>query len=147
MARIERIDFTKTGKNDGCTCDKCGQYITNIWTAKYSGGLVVHYGMDCFDKLLKDGKLSDYGVKLMHKALKRIKDVQTKMDAEKKLTEETDIAYQYTQEKHPYLQPSAWYGVPWEEYHEWMLNEFWPYRMNEAQKELAQFSKINFPEG
>ena len=48
MAKIEKIYFQRVGKNEGCSCDKCGQYITNIWTVRYKGSADIHFGMDCF---------------------------------------------------------------------------------------------------
>lgn len=144
MAHITKIDFMKTGRNEGCTCDKCGQYITNVWTVRYKGGVDVHFGMDCFDKMLKSSKLNDYGMKLMKKTLKSIERHQRGFEAEKNLTAETDKMYQMEQVHRDYGSQSAWYGVPWEEYHEWMLTVWWPTRFAEDQKELDRFSKINF---
>lgn len=144
MARIEKIDFMKVGRNEGCTCDKCGQYITNIWTVRYKGGVDIHFGMDCFDKMLKASKLNDYGMKLMKKTLKSIERHQHGFEAEKKLTEETDERYQMEQVHRDYGSQSAWYGSPWEEYHEWMLTVWWPARFKEDQENVDRFSKINF---
>lgn len=144
MARILKIDFFKTGRNEGCTCDKCGQYITNVWTVRYDCGVDVHFGIDCFDKMLKDSKLNDYGMKLMKKTLKSIERHQRGFEAEKKLTEETDEGYKLTQTLSGWETKSCWYGTPWKEYHEWMLTEWWPTRFKEDQEALDRFKKINF---
>lgn len=144
MARIERIDFEKVSRNRGCTCDKCGQYITKVWTVRYSGGVDVRLGMDCFDTMLKESRLNDFGMKAMKKALKSIERHHKGFEEEKRLTEETDEGYKGTQVKPAYGTPSYWYGRPWAEYHEWMLTEWWPARFAEDQKEIDRFSKINF---
>ena len=64
MAHIKHINFAHVGRNEGCLCDKCGQYIQNIVYVDYDDGI--------FAKLYNGGKLSTYGVKLMKKALKAI---------------------------------------------------------------------------
>ena len=143
MARINDISFTHVGKNEGCTCDKCGQYLTNIWTVEYSDGTRINFGIDCFDKMTKASHLNDYGEKIMRKTLKSIEKHQKMYEVEKALTEETDERYQAQQIKTECDTP-AWYGTPWAEYHEWMLTVFWPERFKEDQKEIARFSKINF---
>ena len=139
MAYIKQIRFSSVGKQEGCTCDKCGQYIRNIWTVDYQDGIQMKFGIDCFEKLSK-GKLTDYGMKIMKKALKNIEYYQTALEAEKALTEETDIRYQNEQTN----KYNAWYGSSWEEYHEWMINKWYPARFADAQKEIDRFRKVNF---
>ena len=65
MAYIKRISFAHVGRNEGCLCDRCGQYIQNIVTVDYADGVRINYGRDCFDKLYKSGRLNAQGVKLM----------------------------------------------------------------------------------
>ena len=113
MAYIKKISFASVGKQEGCTCDKCGQYIRNIWTVDYQDGV-------------SKGKLNDYGMKLMKKALKSIQHYQELLEAEKALTEETDERYQMTQEHHSWGSDGYWMGHPWEEYHKWMIEEWYP---------------------
>ena len=144
MARIKKINFDTVGRMEGCTCDRCGQYIQNIYTVYYSDDVMMHYGIDCFRKLLLTGELSDYGMKLMKKELKRIKFWIEKFEAEKLLTEETDLGYQREQEHVDWKPDSYWYGRPWEEYHEWMLTEWYPKRFEESQEVIEKFSKVNF---
>lgn len=74
MAYIKDIRFDSVDRKDGLVCDRCGAYIRNIYTVTYSDGLVAQYGMECFKKLFDAGKLTDFGRKLMMKALKRIED-------------------------------------------------------------------------
>ena len=144
MARIKKINFSAVGRMEGCTCDRCGQYIQNIYSVHFVDGIQMNYGIDCFRKLLLTGNLSDYGMKLMKKELKRLKHYQEMYEAEKLLTAETDEGYQRTQEKHDWESPSYWYGLPWEEYHAWMLNSWYPKRFEESQKIIEKFSKVNF---
>lgn len=141
MAHIVSINFAHTSKNQGCTCDRCGQWITNIWSVKWDDGLVINFGMDCFDKLLKNNKLSAYGMKLMHKALKSLERHQRELDAyvSGKMNADNDNQYKYDQEYGGY-----WQGRPYEEFRDWMINEWFPQRFKEDQKEIDRFSKINF---
>lgn len=144
MAHIKKIRFNRTGKEDGCLCDKCGQYIRNIWTVDYTDGVTLRFGIDCYEKLNKESGLTTYGQKLLKKATKRIEDYTKMFEAEKALTEETDIHYQNLQNPWDYESKDYWYGKPWEDYHEWMLNEWFPARFADADKEIAKFAKVNF---
>ena len=130
MARIIGIKFDHTGKNDGCTCDRCGQWITNIWTVKFDDGITAHFGIDCYEKMCKDSRLNDYGMKLMKKALKRIADFQKMQDDFEKQTAETCIAYQNEQAD---WNDSFWKGKSFEEYRQWMLEKWFPARFADCQ--------------
>ena len=139
MAYIKKIKFDKAGKNEGCLCDRCGQYIQNIWTVEFSGGLTVHFGVDCFEQMRKK-KLTNIGeqqFKKVMKAIERLKEWREKQEA---LTEETDTAYQYIQQN----QEDYWCGKPWSEYHEWMLTKFYEAREADCQKAIDRFGKVDF---
>lgn len=142
MAYIRKIIFSKSGKNDGCLCDRCGQYIQNIWTVSYSDGLVCHFGIDCFEKLTKESKLTSYGERELKKAMKSIEKHREMFEREKSLTAATDVAWQ--SEQMEWNKEHYWHGRPWEEYHEWMLNVWYPERFKDDQKQIDRFSKVNF---
>lgn len=146
MAHIEYIGFSSVGRNEGCLCDRCGQYIQNIVTVRYTDGLVLNYGQDCFDKLWKGAKLTAYGQKLFKEALKKSKEHQAEYQKwlNGEVTAETDQSWKNLQASNVYCEPSYWYGRPWEEYKTWMLEEWWPERFKEDQKRLDRFSKVNF---
>ncbi|MGN0180126.1 MAG: hypothetical protein ACI4DY_11960 [Monoglobaceae bacterium] len=141
MAHIKRINFTHVGKNEGCLCDKCGQYIQNIVYVDYDDGVRLNYGQDCFAKLYNSGRLNAYGVKLMKKTLKSIEKHSKQLDAYKsgKMNAENDVSYQYDQTYGGY-----WKGKPYEEYRNWMIEEWFPKRFEEDQKEIDRFAKVNF---
>lgn len=139
MAYIRKIRFDKVGKNEGCTCDRCGQYIRNIWTVTYHDGVSLHFGIDCFDKLNKE-KLSKMGLKLMNKALKDIEWYHNDEAEFMELTEETDIRWQNTSND----PDSYWHGHDYGEYRKWMLEKWYPARYADAQKVIDRFSKVNF---
>lgn len=140
MAYIQKIQFNRVGQNEGCTCDRCGQYIRNIWTVDYTDGIKMNFGIDCFEKLNKASKLNAYGMKKLKKALKFIEGHYDMIETEKAKTEETDGQWKYLQED----KESYWCGRPWNEYHKWMLEEFYPERIKEDQKRIDRFSKVNF---
>lgn len=144
MARIRKINFSRVGEQEGCTCDRCGQYIKNIWTVNYDDGITARFGIDCFEILTKESKLTSFGMKEWKKALKKIQEHQEWYEAEKAKTEETDIAWQNIQNPMEWEDKDYWYGRPYEEYHEWMLNEFFKVRFEEDQKQIDRFSKVNF---
>ena len=140
MAHIKKIEFNRVGQYEGCCCDKCGQYIRNIWIVTYTDGLVMNFGIDCFSKLNAE-KLNAYGMKEMKKALKHIEDHKAGFEAEKLLTEETDEDWKFIQEND---QESYWYGRSYEEYHKWILEEWWQERFRQDQKQIDRFRKVNF---
>jgi len=57
MKSIRSITTNKVGRNNGCTCDKCGLWITEIVTVKYSDGTAEHFGTTCFNKMWLSEKL------------------------------------------------------------------------------------------
>lgn len=144
MARIKKIMFYKTGKSDGCICDRCGQYIMNVWAVDYADGVSAKFGIDCFEALNKESGLSKFGERELKKTLKNIEKHRELFEKEKALTEETDIAYQNIQHPWDYEDKDYWYGRPWGEYHEWRLNEFWGMRFQEDQEAVDRFRKVNF---
>ena len=78
----------------------------------------------------------------MRKAMKSLEDVKACFERELEKTEETDPAYQTAQAD--WNKQDYWNGKPWEEYHKWMIEEFWPYRIQCAEKELDKYGKANF---
>lgn len=146
MPYIKEVSFERAGRLEGCLCDRCGQYIQNIVTVRWTDGIVIHYGTECFSKLCKTGKLTAYGTQLFKKALKRIKDHTERLEAYKsgEINAENDAAWIYAQNPRPYESPSYWYGKSYEEYRKFMIEEFFPCRLEEAQKEIARFSKVKF---
>lgn len=143
MAHIKKIKFSRVGKQEGCTCDRCGQYIRNIWTVDYKEGLTMNYGIDCWEAICKEG-LSKQGIRLMNKTMKSLQSYEERLAAytSKEITEENDMAYQT--EQADWNKDSYWYGRSWEEYRDWMVNDFFPERISGKQKELERFSKVDF---
>ena len=139
MARIKNIHFERVGEKEGCTCDRCGQYIRNIWTVDYLEGFSVHYGLDCWEKVYKNGTLSQAGEKLIKKTMKSIQHYEEMLMKWK--SGEMD-----EEGRHNFSASGAWEGSTFEEYKEWMINDLLPYRLEDAQKELKRFGKIDFKE-
>lgn len=141
MAYIRKISFSRSEQH-GCTCDRCGQYIKNIWTVTYADGVKLNFGIDCFEKLNKASKLSTQGMKIMRKALKDIEFYTEKLNEWKNgvWTEDNCIAWQNEKDD----KQSYWSDKTFEEYKEWYINEFYPYRLEQAQKEVDRFRKIDF---
>lgn len=143
MAHIKRIQFSEVPTKLGCTCDRCGQWIKNIWTVEYAEGFSIHYGLDCFEKVYKGGVLSQYGEKLMKKHLKAIKGYYKMLDDYKngKLTAENDSGYGFCQTCDG---GHYWKGRPFEEYRDWMVNDCIPAWIERKEEELERFKNINF---
>lgn len=146
MAHIKKIDFYRVGRKEGCLCDRCGQYIQNIVTVSYEEGAVVRYGQDCFANVYNSGKLSEHGVKLMKKTMKKIERYSKMLEDYKsgKMNPDKDKGWQFQQESVLYGQPSYWYGRDYEDYRVAMIESItrWIAECNE--KEVSRFKKINF---
>lgn len=143
MAHIKKISFARVSEQEGCTCDRCGQYIRNIWTVEYKEGLRMNYGLDCWEKVYKEG-LNAQGIKLIKKIMDSIKSYEERLAlyTNGEMTEETDESYKVEQAE--WNKDSYWYGRSFEEYKAWMINEFFPHRIADKQKELFRFAKVNF---
>jgi hypothetical protein len=140
MAHIKSVRFSSVGKSEGCTCDRCGQYIQNIWTVTFTEGMILNYGIDCFEKVQKTG-LSAVARKNIKKALKSIQayEEQIARFTSGERNEENDLAYKWEQQN----KQSAWYGEPYEKYRDWFINEFFPYRISLENETIAKYSKID----
>lgn len=140
MAHIEEIMFDHVGKNEGCMCDNCGAWLTNIWTVKFREGESLHFGMDCFNKRIK-GKLSAFGKKEMQKVLKRIQEHSELLNHLMQDAVTEDVQKEW--ESYKYWQ-DYWKDKPFKEWKGWMIEEVLPARLEEDRKALAKFEKINF---
>ena len=151
MARtsIKKIQFEALGKSSTFCCDRCGQYIKNVWTVNFDGGLTMHLGCDCFEKIWKGKGLTDFGKKQFKKLLKRIRTHKEGYDKWVNMTEEDYLAScaeagliaKYLDSD------TSFYGMTFTEYRDWMLNEWYAQRFKEDEKELARFSKVKFESG
>ena len=143
MAHIKNIHFQSVDTNEGCTCDRCGQHIKNIWTVEYKEGLVMHYGIDCWEKVYKAG-LNTNGRKILTRTMKSLQAYEERLAGyvNGTMTEETDITYQ--NEQAGWQSDSYWHGKSFDEYKKWMVTDFLPYRIELAQKELEKLGKVNF---
>ena len=140
MSRIKSMSFSSVGKNEGCMCDRCGQYIRNIWTVKFDDDITMNYGIDCFAKLRNTAKLSTYGKKLLKDAMKRLEGIDELTEIIKNRKAEDDYSYQEAQKD----KISPWYQVDYEEYRNWWLNEVIPQRITGIQKDIDKFKNVDF---
>lgn len=103
----------------------------------------MHYGIDCWEKISKQS-LNKVGAKELKKIMKSIESYEDRLASyvNGEMTEETDESWKA--EQMDWNKDSYWYGKSFEEYKNWMVNEFFPYRISEKQKELQKFKKVNF---
>lgn len=146
MAYIQDIRFDHVGKQEGSICDQCGAYITNVYTVIYSDGLKMRCGMECFKKLFAAGKLTEKGIKLMKKTLKRVKEAYETRDTWLKVN-----SFEEAKEQNlPYwtaFEYEAWQGRSFEEFKEFCVSEtngFFASDIRRARKDLERFKKVNF---
>ena len=142
---ITRINFVHVGRKEGCTCDRCGQYITNIWYVDFSNGQRITFGIDCFEKVYKSGNLSKYGLKLFKQLLKDIQYHQKWLAYWNAATEDqarADGQLAFTIDC-PDWDNSYWKGKPFEEYRNFEIECYTKY-LADDQKELEKFRKVGF---
>lgn len=146
MAHIKEIRFAHVGRGEGCLCDRCGQYIQNIVTVDFTDGATVNFGQDCFKKLYDSSTLNDYGKKLLRKALKDIEYYSRERDkyASGEMTSETDLSWQSYE--YPVNKGHYWnvHHDDYEAYRRWMLDEWFPERFKNCQKQIDRFANVNF---
>ncbi len=146
MAYIKDIRFDSVGKKEGLVCDRCGTYIRNIYTVTYSDGFVARYGIECFKKLFDAGKLTDFGRKLMMKALKRLKEAYE--TREKWLSVNSlEEAEKKNLDVYLFKNYEAWEGHTFEEYRDYWTSEEMGYTASDikrAKEDLARFKNVNF---
>lgn len=145
--RITNINFVHVGRNEGCCCDRCGQYIQNIWYVDFSSGERIRFGIDCFEKVYKKG-LSQYGLKMFKRLLRSIEHDQKQITYWETVTEEqarADGQLQFTLDAgilngydHHY-----WSGKPFEEYRAFEI-ECAKNMLKSDQKEIEKFRKCGF---
>lgn len=146
MAHIKKISFETVGNNQGCTCDRCGQYIKNIYTVEFTEGMKMNYGIDCFEKLYKTGNLTKEATKILKKTIKSIANYEARLEQyqNNEIKPEEDGGWYYQQPQAGWYEEGYWTGKPYEEYRQWVINELIPSRIADKQKELAKFAKIDF---
>lgn len=140
MAKIRSISFASVGNKQGCSCDRCGQYIQNIYTVIFTDDVVMHYGIDCFEKLCKTGKLSEYGRKTLKAAIKDLKIWQGHLERRLTLTKETDVGYWNQQYEGS---DSRWKDAPWEEYHADRIKGY-QYMIRQCEDQIEALAKGEF---
>lgn len=145
MAHIKNISYAHVGKYEGCLCQRCGQYIVNIITVHYADGTNIDMGMDCFKKVEETGRLSAYGKKLFDKAVRTAKRHHEEYNKyiNGEMTAETDQSWISLGSD---VNKGHYWNVhrDYEEYKRWMIEEWYPIRFREDEKEFAKFGKINF---
>ena len=149
MARIKSISFMTVDREHGCNCDKCGQWIKNVWTVKFTDGVTMNFGIDCFERIYKSGKLTKQGEKLMNGALKSIEFWGKQLEEWQNMTEADAKERGLLEELDPNSycnkhNKSYWCGKSFDEYKAWMIDELIPARINEAQKKVDKFASVDF---
>lgn len=142
MSKIKSVTFFRNADySKGCSCDVCGQPLKNVWTVTFDDYSSMDFGVDCYEKMCKT-KLSKFGMKTMKKALERIERFQTQLDKylSGEMTEDTDERYKARQQD----EQDYWYGRPYEEFKDWMINEWFPERFKNVQKDIDKFKNVSF---
>lgn len=136
--RIKKIMYYSVPRNESEICSCCGKAIMNICHVTSIEGDHFKFGTTCFDKVMKD-RLKSFQVKEMKNAIKSITLYCEHSKEWETMTEEKYIETHYTKPWENYDDITTF-----EEYKNWMLTEFFPYRISLEEKTIAKFSKIDF---
>ena len=143
------INFYILDKNKGIRCDHCGTYIRNV-VEIHVDGFIYKVGLDCFRNLQKENKFGNIPNRVLNRYLKSIKEYNIGFEIWKSC--ETLEQFIAACEKNPKaLVFVMWkcYGWKTEKFEEitqemydnernYMINEFYPYRIESKQKEMEK---------
>lgn len=136
--RIKRISFESVRKNESTTCDCCGRAIQNICYITLNDDSHLRLGTTCFDKQMKS-KLDKMAKKKVNNAIKSLKIYQEQLEIWKNMTEES------CKETRPmdYERIGNTEGIDtFEELKNWMVNEFFPYRISLEEEDITRYAKF-----
>ena len=139
--KIKKINFYSVLKSEGCTCDCCGKYITNVCSIDTVGGGHFNLGSTCFDKQMKT-KLGAMAKKKVNHAVKMIKSWNEEKEYMLHVSEEQykidrPADYEERVASHQYD------GIDcFEDYRKWNLEEFIPYRISLAEADIVKYGVI-----
>lgn len=145
--KIKKITYYSVPRSESGTCACCGKSIQNICSVETVEGEHFNFGTTCFDKLIKD-KLQSFQRKEYNQAIKFLKGYCKQQKIWEDMTEED------------YLNSEMYRtacicdgGAPWEikvdlnsfeDYKNWMVNDFFPYRIEQEEKVIEKYSRIDF---
>lgn len=136
------FEFYSLPKNQGICCEHCGTYIRNVCVIHFSDGFTLKCGLDCFNKLLKQSNLSEYGAKALKRSLKSLKLYdEMRVNWTRWQTPEEAEADGCSQRIEDPENRGTWRirtQVEFEEEKAWILTDFIPYRIKSKQAEIEK---------
>ena len=63
------VEYYQLPKNAGICCEHCGTYIRNVFVLHFDDGFSLKCGVECYNKLIKQSNISQYGEKLLKKQI------------------------------------------------------------------------------
>lgn len=145
--KIKRIVYYSVPRSESSICSCCGKSIQNICSIETVEGERFNFGATCFDKLIKD-KLRAFQRKEYNQAIKFLKGYYKQQKVWENMTKEDYLGSE--------MYRTACIcdgGAPWEtktgldsfeDYKNWMLNDFFPYRIEQEEKVIEKYSRIDF---
>lgn len=145
--KIKKIAYYSVPRSESSTCSCCGKSIQNICSIETVEGERFNFGTTCFDKLIKD-KLRSFQRKEYNQAIKFLKGYYKQQKVWENMTKEDYLGSE--------MYRTACIcdgGAPWEtktgldsfeDYKNWMLNDFFPCRIEQEEKVIEKYSRIDF---
>ena len=144
------VEYYQLPKNAGICCDHCGTYIRNVFVLHFVDGVCLKCGVECYNKLIKQSNISQYGEKLLKKQIKRLKlyDEMRSNWTRWNTPEEAESDGCFQRIEDP--EKPGFYRIrtqaEFEAEKAFMLNDLIPYRINLVQSEIkAKFKRITIP--
>lgn len=151
MSRVTNLYFEHVRKQEGCLCDKCGQYIQNIYTVTYDDIPVQHFGIDCFTKLMKTSNLTEVGKSKLRKLIKDITyltDYITVWESihtyEEAVDKQKQLLGKINLNLSVYTEYEAWEDSSFEEFRQFCIDNFGKKKLAEKQVELSKYKGVRF---
>lgn len=136
--KIKSISFVTGVTNESTICDCCGKAIQNIYYITLADDSHLRLGTTCFEKQMKS-KLDKMARRKLNHAIELMKSYQEQLEIWKNMTEEE------CKETRPmqYEKIGNYEGVDtFEELKNWMVNEFFPYRISLEEEEITRYAKF-----
>lgn len=134
---IKQIRYWEVNKENSTQCSCCGKNIKNIYHIELEDGQAFDVGTTCFEKQIKS-KFNKMVVKKVKRALDLIKFQEGNLEYWATVTEE-----EYKRiNPYNYAELFKTDGINnFEDYRNFMLNEFIPYHLEENKKIIKQYGQ------
>jgi hypothetical protein len=136
--KIKKISLITGMIKESTICDCCGRSISNIYYITLADDSHLRLGTTCFEKQVKN--LDKMAKKKVNHSIKMLKWYEEMLETWKNLTEDE------CKEQFPgdYERIGRYEDIDtFEDLKKWNVNEFFPYRINLEEENIAKYAKLS----